>query len=256
MQSIELSVRYGREIADPGVESHEVNLRRGKLRWKLPVDEIALVLVDCWEYFPLESFVGRAEAICRTKIQPVIAACRELGLAVVHAPSPNWAANYPEFHYGLEAPEKDLPRPSVKGWPPELDEAFAVPRTSEEPVYKAWHEKAFPDHLKISPHVAPAGDDIVVSTGDDLHALCRERRIKHLVYAGFATNICVLFRDYGVRAMKERGYNIVFIRDSTTAVESGETVGDLGATKAAVFFIETKVGVSVTATAFVEACQS
>ncbi len=131
-----------------------------------------------------------------------------------------------------------------------------MPRTDAEPVYKAWWESAFPDDLHISPHLAPAGDDIVLSTGEGLHALCRERRIRHLVYAGFATNICVLFRDYGVRAMGQMGYNILFIRDATTGVEASETVGDLGATRAAVFFIETKVGVSTTAEAFVEACRS
>ena len=95
----------------------------------------------------------------------------------------------------------------------------------------------------------------MVSTGDELHAFCRERRIKHLVYAGFATNICVLYRDYGVMAMRKRGYNIVFIRDATTGVESSETVDGLWAARAAIFYIEIKVGVTVMAEEFLSACR-
>ena len=254
MRSIELAVRYGREIADPEVESHEKNLRYGELNWRLPLAETALVLVDCWEYFPLESFVARAAEICKGKIRPVLSVCRELGITVVHAPSPIWAANYPQFHYRLEP--QGAADPAAPDWPPPIDDALAIPRTGSEPVYKAWWENVFPDGLRISPHLEPTGDDVVLSTGEELHALCRERGIKHLVYAGFATNICVLFRDYGVRAMSQRGYNILFLRDATTGVEGSETVEDLGATRSAIFFIETKVGASTTAEAFVEACRA
>ena len=264
MPHIEIPVRYGREITDPSREPHERNLRSGKLRWSLPVQETALVLVDCWDYFPLESFVTRAAEICRTKIRPVLEACRELGVTVIHAPSPQWAANYPDFHYrALREPQEEgkaLSELSASDvWPPKSltkEGAFAVPRAEAEPTYKVWWETAFPDNLRISTHLEPARNDIVVSTGDELHTVCCQGRIKHLVYAGFATNICVLNRDYGVRSMKGLGYNIVFIRDATTGVESSETVDGLWATRSAIFYIEIKVGVTVTAEAFLDACRS
>lgn len=261
MTHIEIPVRYSREIVDSGQESHETNLRYGELQWSLPLQETALVLVDCWAYFPLESFVARVGEICETKIKPVLEVCRELGVSVVHAPSPQWAANYPDFHYSAPVEETQTPPAPSKSdaWPPQsltTEGAFAVARTGVDPMFNAWWEKAYPDNLKISPHVEPAGEDVVVTTGDELHAFCCERRIKHLVYAGFATNICVLERDYGTREMRRRGYNIVLIRDATTAIESSEAVGELWATRAAVFYIELKVGVSVTAAEFVEACRA
>ena len=264
MRHIEIPVRYGRVITDPGQESHETNLGFKELRWSLPVQETALVLVDCWEYFPLESFVTRATDICRTKIRPVLQVCRELGVTVIHAPSPQWAANYPDFHYRSHlAPREERKARSESSasevWPPKSltqEGDFATPRTGVEPVYRAWWDKTFPSNLKISSYVEPAGDDIVISTGKELHAVCSGRRIKHLVYAGFATNICVLDREYGVLSMKRLGYNIIFVRDATTAVESSETVDDLSATRAAVFYIEIKVGVTVTAEAFVNTCRS
>ncbi len=267
--SIEVPVRYGREITAPGLRSHEKNLRYGELRWRLPASETALVLVDCWDYFPLESFVKRAAKICRTKIRPVLEASRETGIAVVHAPSPEWAANYPDFLYAPKVMPKDTRAPDSKmapvraapavDWPPESltkDGEFSVPRAGSEPVYKEWWDKAYPDRLKISSYVEPSGNDIVVSTGDELHAFCRERRIKHLVYAGFATNICVLYRGYGVRSMRQRGYNIILIRDATTAVESSETVKGRWATRAAIFYVEIKTGVTTTAGRFENACRN
>lgn len=260
---IDIPVRYGKEIADPSQESHEMNLGYRELRWSLPVQETALVLVDCWDYFPLDSFVARATEICKTKIRPVLESCRELGIAVIHAPSPQWAANYPEFHYCPPlAPqeEKNSRSESLVSdiWTPKsLTQKgdFAVPRTGTDPVYKVWWETAFPDDLRISSHVEPAESEMVISTGDELHAICCERRIKHLVYAGFATNICMLNRDYGVRSMRLLGYNVILVRDATTAVESNETVAGLWATRASVFYIEIKVGVTITSKAFVDACR-
>ena len=257
MPSIDLPVRYGRELADLDLESHERNLRYGELHWSLPVKETALVLVDCWDEFPLASFVARAGAICQTKIRPVVEACRTLGLSVVHTPSPQWAANYPDFHYAAPAAplkESTAPEEIETTWPPpDTKGTFAVPRTGTEPRFEAWRQKVHPDGLRISRHLEPVGDDLVLSTGDELHALCHQRGIKHLLYAGFATNICVLERDYGVRAMQRRGYNILLIRDATTAVESSATVDELWATSAAVFYIEIKIGVTVTTQDLLEA---
>ena len=80
------------------------------------------------------------------------------------------------------------------------------------------------------------------------------RRIKHLFYAGFATNICVQFRDYGMQAMRKRGYNLILLRDATTGIESAETAGGLWATKAAIFYTEMKLGVTALAADLRKAC--
>ena len=64
----------------------------------------------------------------------------------------------------------------------------------------------------IHPAVLPQAGDYVIATGDQLHDLCRERGILYLIYVGFATNICVPDRDYGMRAMRERGYALVLLR--------------------------------------------
>ena len=260
MSQIELRCRFARQVTDPDQESHERNLDYGEVRWNLPVQETALVLVDCWDNHPLESYQFRAEEICRTKIKPVLEKCREIGVTVVHAPDRATAENYPAFRYrpATRSTEQDEKPPnrtaSIVDWPDRGK--FSVPnKIPAEPKLKKWLDEITSDSKHIPASVEPAGDDVAVATGDELQLLCREKRIRHLVYVGFATNFCVLNKSYGVRQMSKRGYNIVLIRDATTAVESSETVNGLWATRAAVFHVEIDVGVTVTAETFIHTCR-
>jgi len=107
--------------------------------------------------------------------------------------------------------------------------------------------------LKISNLVKPLPDELIIATGDQLHGLLAERRILHLIYAGFATNWCVIGRDYGIIAMNERGYNIVLVRDATTGVEFHDSVEELTATEIAIREVETKYAWSTTTDAFIAA---
>ena len=49
--------------------------------------------------------------------------------------------------------------------------------------------------------------EFVVATEEPLHELARQLGIMHLIYAGFATNWCILNRDYGMWAMAQRGWS-------------------------------------------------
>lgn len=69
----------------------------------------------------------------------------------------------------------------------------------------------------------------------------------------FATNWCVIGRDYGMIAMCNKGYNNILIRDATTGVEFHDTVNDLTATKISIREIETKYAWSTTTADFVAA---
>ena len=66
--------------------------------------------------------------------------------------------------------------------------------------------------------------------------------------------MCVPFRDYGTRAMAARGYDIVLVRDCTTAIEVTDTVEDLMLSRAAVIDTELNVGYTVTSSELLAAC--
>ena len=96
--------------------------------------------------------------------------------------------------------------------------------------------------------------DFVVGTGQQLHDLCQERGILHLLFAGFATNWCILGRDYGIRAMRGRGYNTILVRDATEGVEFPDTLTARWATELAVREVEQVHGFSTSMADFYAAC--
>ncbi len=68
MSEIKLQVRYQRDATDEGVRYSEDNFERAFLDWTMKSEEIALVMVDCWNIHPIVTHQERAEKICRERI--------------------------------------------------------------------------------------------------------------------------------------------------------------------------------------------
>ena len=261
MKELILPVRYYRLYTDPDVACVEENFHHVELTWPLPAAQTALVMVDVWDLHYIQSHEERSGRITRERLAPVVAACRETGMTIIHAPAPQTAHKYPQWTRYAGDGEFDTSKSEPPSdWPPE---AFRKRTGEYENFTKPWHEPVMDEWKKVEHKrrivaaVAPHPDDFVIATGDQLHRLLRHRQILHLLYAGFAANICVLYRDYGTRAMGAgaRGYNIILIRDCTTAIEAHDTFASELLTKAAVLEIEMQVGYSTTSTAVIEACR-
>ena len=97
-------------------------------------------------------------------------------------------------------------------------------------------------------------DEYVVATGDQLQEVAEERGILHMIFAGFATNWCILNRDYGMRAMAQRGYNLILLRDATAGVEFPDTVGEHFATEIAIREVEQQLGFTAANADYFAAC--
>ena len=156
--------------------------------------------------------------IAEKHILPVLQEFRAAGMTVVHAPAPETAQRYSSF---IAHPEVRLPPPSVSGWPPRefrsKEGEYAGFAKPDEPYLKEYGRTSGP--RMIIPCLEPVLGDVVISNGEQLHRVCEEREVLHLFFAGFATNICVEHRDYGMRAMQARGYNVILLRDGTTGIE-------------------------------------
>ncbi len=203
----------------------------------------AVVLVDAWNWHPVRSHLARTADIVRERIAPLLAEVRAVGLPVIYAPSPSVAVRYPQWRSRFgdrPAPESTQPEP----WPP----PDLAARTGAYAAYHRRHAEYPADYDASSPRwgrrdsihdsIAPEPDDLVVATGRELHEILAERRIGFLFYAGFATNVCVLGRDYGIRAMAARGYLPILLRDCTTGIEARESLPDLAATRLAIQEVE------------------
>jgi nicotinamidase-related amidase len=253
MPTISLPVQYYQDSTPADVPCREENFVRRELTFPLPVEQTALLLIDLWNVHHIDSWLERAAQVTREAIAPLIARAREAGFTIVQAPSPPIAEKYAVYPGRTPLPEPG-PAPT---WPPaefrarEGDYAlFRNPRLQEPGVYVRWEGL----ELDFSPAIELRDTDVVISSGQQLHDLCEERGILHLLVAGFATNWCILGRDYGVRAMAGRGYNVVLFRDATEGVEFPDTLAERWATELAIREVEQVWGFCTTTTDFYAAC--
>ena len=96
MTTLDLTVRYFQDSTPAGVACREEHFRRREVSMPLPVAQTALVLVDIWNTHFIESWRDRAEQVTTAAIVPVLAAARQAGLTIVHAPSVRVAEQYPQ----------------------------------------------------------------------------------------------------------------------------------------------------------------
>jgi len=255
---LQLSVRHiVHEPNPPHLPYREEHFGYVHLPVSISPEQAALVLVDCWDQIIVESFQERAERICEETIQPVLEASRKAGITVVHAPSPPVAARFRQFWPPEIANENTAVDPTVQDWPPE---DFAL-RRGEWAHLQARRSGLHQEQLdridrdrSIHPSVLPQTGDFVIATGEQLHRLCKERGILYLFYVGFATNVCVPDRDYGMRAMRERGYALVLLRDATTGVEASDTYPLLAATNVMIHQFELRdIAGTITSDAYLDA---
>ena len=246
---LDLKVQYFQDSPPEGLPYREEHFIRRHVPMSLPVEQTALVLVDMWDNHFIESWLERAVQITKEKVAPALEAARAAGLTIVHAPSPPVAEQFEQLK--RHVPPVPSPPPA---WPPDNFRsrqgeyaAFRGPRVQPPGIPNL-------DRLGMSPHIDVQDGEFVVATGEQLHALLAERGILHLVYAGFATNWCILNRDYGMRAMAGRGYNMILLREATAGVEFPDTVAKGLATEMAVREVEQQLGFSAANADFLAAC--
>jgi nicotinamidase-related amidase len=254
-KTLDVACRYYRVYTDPGVPCDEGNFQWVERTLSIPVHQAALVLVDVWNTHYIGSWLARARHITETRVVPAIEAARKAGLTVIHGPSPPVADRYVE----PPSPTVTTIAPPLPDWPPSdfrgiyRSREYAAfgrnPEPIEERVANPWDAD-----LDISPLAQPLPGEPVIHNGDQLHRLLAERKILHLFYAGFATNWCVVGRDYGIYAMDELGYNIILLRDATTGIEFHDIVHSETATQIQIREIETKHGWSTSTEEFIRAC--
>ena len=200
--------------------------------------ETALVMIDVWGGHPIKSHHERTSQIMATTLRDAIDVARAARITCIYAPSPRVAPAYPQWvRYASDRELNPSPEPETD-WPPseyrEKAGKYAslkkrpgeLPESYPGPYPDWWHVR------DIASVIAPQPGDFVVANGDQLHRLLRDRRIVHLFYAGFATNICLLNRDYGLHAMRGRNYAPIVLRDCTTAIETRDTIDGLRLTQA------------------------
>ena len=257
-KTLKLDVQYFQDSTPEDIPCREENFVRREIPFVLPIKQTALVLVDLWNLHHIEGWIDRANSITKRIILPVTENARSAGITVVHAPSPEVVQNQNYAHYhGHSVP----PQKVDAKWPPEKFKSrkgeyavFENPREQPPGLDFRWRE--LKSQLGMSHLMKVHETDFVVATGQQLHDLCEEKELLHLIYAGFATNWCILHRDYGIIQMSNRGYNCILIRDATEGIEFPDTLDKKWATEIAIREVEQRYGFTMLSKDFTEACSA
>lgn len=258
---LELTGRYYRSIpiTDPGYETEP-------LRLELP--ETALVSMHCWNIgcpggpaahpdfcvgMGYPDATAEAWRIMREAIRPAMDTAREIGLTVCHVQDTRIAQRYPQwFDYALDderasaIPPPDAPAAAIPGHRQRILERSHGVRYNEESGLATMD---FPDV------VAPEPGEPIAHQTRQFDRILRERGIVNLIYAGFATDMCILNAPGGMGPMFGLGYNVILIRDATLGVEPPDFFEDRIATRWGTRFVETHWGDTITLDDFLSACE-
>jgi len=115
-----------------------------------------------------------------------------------------------------------------------------------------------PSGRPIAEGVKPLRGEIIIDASNEiaddaeLHSTLQRHGIETLLYVGFAANMCLLDKPYGMKSMHSLGYQVVLLRNCTTAFEFHDTLDGMWATRLAVRHVECFLGSSTTSQDFLE----
>lgn len=200
---------------------------------ELDLDRTAVVVMHAWAADTREQFPGwyraveylpRAREITASVFPSLLAAVRRSGTRLFHVTGGgDYFHDYPGYRRAVELAGPEAAAEQIPA-DPHLQE---LQRLRAREVFVGEHNRADVDagfrRLDFPPEARPLGDEGVAANAAQLFALCRESRVSHLVYAGFAINWCLLMSPGGMLDMSRRGLMCSALRQAVTAVENRES---------------------------------
>ncbi|HSQ55536.1 MAG TPA: isochorismatase family protein, partial [Gemmata sp.] len=181
---------------------------------KLDPARTAVVVCDMWDDHWCKSASARCAELAK-KADPVLKACRESGMTIIHCPSD--CMKFYEDHPArkrmlsvkkVEPPKaKDLPNPPL----PVDDSDGGCDDEKPAKQFKAWSRQ----------HAAIAIDserDYITDNGKEVFSLMAEKHLNTVIVMGVHTNMCVLNRTFAIKQMVKWGKTVYLVRDLTDAM--------------------------------------
>ncbi|OQA44305.1 MAG: Isochorismatase family protein [Chloroflexi bacterium ADurb.Bin325] len=192
----------GRAVWQPRVEARAV-----------PAEAAALIICDMWDAHWSRGAMERTAAMA-PRVDEVVRAARRRGVHIIHAPSETLA-----FYAGSPARGRMAQH---AGAGPAASEAQAGPAlpiddsdggsdTGETPWRRAWTRQ----HPAIEIDEARDG---ISDDGAEICAYFAAHAIRQALILGVHTNMCILNRSFGIKALVRRGTPVALVRDLTDAM--------------------------------------
>lgn len=181
--------------------------------------KVGIIVVDVWDYNTCRTWRNRAASLI-PRFNYCFEAARKLGMTLVFSPtnamrdlneSPQRKATLALPNHPMPAPLK-LPVPSCTlEHPQELHYGMCECGIGEPCFYTYNTNNQHPD-LKMT-----RGDFIALFT-QEVYNIFKERGVTHIIYTGFASNMCVWSKPPGMKHLRELGFRCFLARDLTEAL--------------------------------------
>ncbi len=177
---------------------------------KVDPKHIGVIAVDVWNYHWCKTATMRVDAIV-PRMNKALDAARALGMTVLLCPSDvvdNYVG-YPQREAIFALPKVAVPNVVNVTCPPVPDAGGCACGRERCGGNYGW------DGMHPALHIG--ADDLMPDTQAEVYAVCRKYGLTHLIYVGFHTQVCLLGKPMGLKAMKSAGLQCVLARDLTDA---------------------------------------
>ncbi|MDR1886731.1 MAG: isochorismatase family protein [Prevotellaceae bacterium] len=184
--------------------------------------QTAIIICDMWDKHWCNDATARVAEIAPA-MNEVLAIARGKGVKIVHAPSDcidfykdhparKAAQKYRDSKIAALADGNKLPSEKNAEWP--VDQSDEGCENKDCQPHRAWSKQI--ESLTIT------DKDIISDSGAEIGAYFKKTGIKNVILVGVHTNMCVIGRSFGLRAMKRMGMNVVLMRDMTDLMYNHE----------------------------------
>jgi nicotinamidase-related amidase len=189
-------------------------------QWK--PDETAIIICDMWDKHWCDDATARVAEMAPA-MNEVLTIARDKGVKIVHAPSScldfykdhparKAATKYKNSKIAALANGDKLPSEQDAVWP--VDQSDEGCENKDCKPYQAWSKQI--ETLTIT------DKDFISDSGEQIGAYFRKKGVRNVILVGVHTNMCVIGRTFGLRAMKRMGMNVVLMRDMTDLMYNHE----------------------------------
>lgn len=191
----------------------------------LPPESVALIICDMWDAHWARGAMERVAELA-PRMNEVIRSARQQGAHIIHAPSETMGfyassparARLAQYAAAGAARTKITPvrsvpseavNPVVLEAPPlPIDDSDGGSDTGETPWWPAWTRQ----HPAIEIDEARDG---ISDDGDEMYAYFAAHDIRQVLILGVHTNMCILNRSFGIKALVRRRVPVALVRDMT-----------------------------------------
>ena len=176
----------------------------------------AIIICDMWNTLRCKIPADRVAEMA-PHMNEFIAAARDRGVLIIHAPSGNV-----DFYDGTAARKRALDAPKVETKVPLKWNRLDPEREPPLPIDDSqggWEGPVMPGRPQTRQIESIDIKDVdAVDAGPQIYYLLQQQGIENVMLMGVHTNMCVLGRPFGIRQMVYLGKHVVLVRDLTDSL--------------------------------------